>query len=342
MGNYIDGVNGVDFANEMEYLQNAGVEKINVRINSGGGSVLDGYAIITSILNSKVKVDTYIDGLAASMAATIAVCGKKTYMADYGTFMIHEAKGEDEKIAALFTNTINTILTNRTGKSTEDIAAMMKKETWLDAEGCKVHGFIDEIVNTGIRTKKPSATASVEEKFAVYNEIITKPKNNMKDINASLKLAENATEVEAVNAINSKEAELAALKIENAAFKAEKAAAEVAKKEALKTKATALGEKAFADKKIAEEEKAPLIENASSSEAAYSLVENMLNKISTTKVAEKVLPENAMKVLDEKRASWSWTDWSKNDPKGLDKMQNESPALFELLYNKEFPKKETK
>lgn len=261
-------------------------------------------------------------------------------MADYGTFMIHEAKGEDEKIAALFTNTINTILTNRTGKSTEDIAAMMKKETWLDAEGCKVHGFIDEIVNTGIRTKKPSATASVEEKFAVYNEIITKPKNNMKDINASLKLAENSTEVDVVNAIKSKDAEIAALKVENDAFKAEKQAAEVAKKEALKVKATALAENAFTAKKITEEEKAALIENASVSESAFSLVESMLNKISTAKEAVKVLPENATKVLDEKRANWSWIEWSKNDPKGLEKMQNESPALFELLYNKQFPKKD--
>lgn len=337
----MDGINGVDFANEMEYLQDK-CKKINVRINSSGGSVIDGYSIVSSILNSKVPVHCYIDGLAASMAANIAVSGKKCYMAAYGLFMIHEAKGSDPLIASYFSSTINTLLAARTNKSMDEIAVMMKAETWMNAEECLSQGIIDEIVTSNKPVKKPATTASVEEMYAIYNEIITKPINNMKQINASLKLAENATELEVVNAIASKDAELVNVKNENTALKAELAAIEVAKKDALKTKATNLANKAFEDKKITEEEKAPLIENASASEGAYSLVENMLAKISTDKKAAGVLPTNAKTIIDEKRANWKWSDWSKNDPKGLEKMQNESPALFELLYNNEFPKTEKK
>ncbi len=337
----MDGINGVDFANEMEYLQDK-CKKINVRINSSGGSVIDGYSIVSSILNSKVPVHCYIDGLAASMAANIAVAGKKCYMADYGLFMIHEAKGSDPLIASYFTSTINTLLSARTNKSMDDIAVMMKAETWMSAEECLNQGFIDEIITSNKSVRKPATTASVEEMYAVYNEIITKPINNMKQINASLKLAENATELEVVNAITSKDAELVNVKNENTALKAEIAAIEVAKKDALKLKATNLAEKAVADKKITDAEKAALIENASASEGAYSLVENMLSKISTDKKAENVLPEGAKKIVNEQRAGWTWTDWSKKDSKGLEKMQNESPALFELLYNNEFPKTEKK
>jgi len=323
----------------MEWLQN-NCKKINVRINSGGGSVLDGYAIVSSILNSKVPCCTYIDGLAASMAAVIAVSGKKCYMVDYGTFMIHNAIDtagtSEKKIVELFNDSIKTIISNRCGKSMDEVGKMMEKETWMNAKECLENGFIDEIVST----EKPiniKVNASIDERFAIYNEILTKPTNNMKQIQASLKLAENATEVDMVNAISAKDAEIAKLKLENEAFKAEKIANENAAKEALKVKATELAEKAEKDGKIKADEKAALIANASSSIENFSLVEKMIEKITNVKPAEKIFnSENAK--IDAERAAWSWTDWSKKDSKGLLKMKNESPALYEQLYNKEFKK----
>ena len=91
-GNLVSGISGSSFANEMQYLQN-NCSKINVRINSIGGNVIDGYSIVSAILNSVVRCDTYIDGLAASIAGVIAVAGKKCYMADFGTLMIHNPSG---------------------------------------------------------------------------------------------------------------------------------------------------------------------------------------------------------------------------------------------------------
>src|SRR4051812_21409466 len=87
------GINGRDFANEIERLQST-AKKINVRINSPGGSVLEGYAIVSAILNSSVPVDTYIDGLAASIAGVIAMAGQRVFIKDYGTLMLHNPYGD--------------------------------------------------------------------------------------------------------------------------------------------------------------------------------------------------------------------------------------------------------
>lgn len=332
-GYFVDGVNGSDFASEMAWLQDK-CKKINVRINSGGGSVIDGYAIVASILNSKVPVDTYIDGLAASMAAVIAVCGKKVYMADYGMFMIHNVSGGDDAIAAKFSETINTILAGRTGNTPEAVAEMMKKETWMNAEEAMAGKFIDEIVNTSNK-KKATLTNDVNELYAYFNEIIN-PKNNMKQIANTLKLSENVSEVEVVNAINAKDAQIAELQNKIAALEAEKAEAEQKRKEALKNKATELVNKAVEAKKIEAADVTELVNTASESEEKFALVEKMLSKINNVNKAVRIL-ENKAGVPDE-RATWTWSDWSKKDPKGLENMMKHQPEVYNELYNKEFKK----
>ena len=50
-------------------------DRINIRINSPGGSMYHGNAIVTAIQESKAEIHTYNDGLAASMASTIFLVG---------------------------------------------------------------------------------------------------------------------------------------------------------------------------------------------------------------------------------------------------------------------------
>ena len=133
-GMYVSGISGSAFAYEMQYLQDK-CKKINVRINSIGGNVLDGYSIVSAILNSTVKCDTYIDGLAASISGVIAMAGEKCYMADYGTMMLHNPKGgNSEDVLALVKNTLVTILSKRTKLDEDTINKMMDEETWLNAD----------------------------------------------------------------------------------------------------------------------------------------------------------------------------------------------------------------
>lgn len=63
--------------------------RINIRINSPGGSVYHGDAIINAIRRSSAEIHTYNDGMAASMAAQIWLASKNRHMAKNAKLMIH-------------------------------------------------------------------------------------------------------------------------------------------------------------------------------------------------------------------------------------------------------------
>lgn len=71
--------------NELEKEYN----RINIRINSPGGSVYHGDAIIAAIRRSPAEIHTYNDGLAASMGAQIWFASKRRHMAKNAKLMIH-------------------------------------------------------------------------------------------------------------------------------------------------------------------------------------------------------------------------------------------------------------
>lgn len=340
VGNYIHGISGAGFAHEMQYLQD-NCSKINVRINSIGGSVLDGYSIVSAILNSKVPCNTYIDGLAASISGVIALAGKKCYMSDYGTFMMHNPSGgSDEAVTSLVKNTLVTLLSNRTKQEPDAISKMMDTETWMDANMCLSMGLVDEIVSSNKKIKI-NTTNSLQDMAMIYNKVINPKKITMDKITNFLKLTNTSTEEEIVSTIESneatKDAEIVAL---NARLKVYEDKENEAKKAALadiKNKATSLVEKAIEDKKITLTEKDSFIELALVNIAS---VENMFSKISTVKNAVVDLTKvvNA-KGNAEDRSNWDIVEWSKKDPEGLEKMKNESPDLFNnavsLLSNKQ-------
>lgn len=68
-------------------------KRINVRINSPGGSVMHGEAILNALRNSTAEVHAYNDGLAASMAADIWMACKNRHMAKNAKLMIHNVVG---------------------------------------------------------------------------------------------------------------------------------------------------------------------------------------------------------------------------------------------------------
>lgn len=63
--------------------------RINIRINSPGGSVMHGDPIITAIRNSNAEIHTYVDGMAASMAFDIWLSGHKRHVGINSKLMIH-------------------------------------------------------------------------------------------------------------------------------------------------------------------------------------------------------------------------------------------------------------
>lgn len=329
-----DGVNGSDFANEIAYLQNK-TNLIKVRINSGGGSVLDAMAIQASIMNSAVPVECYIDGLAASAAFSIAVSGSKCYMNDYAKGMIHNtvdsSKTSNQKVLDVFNESIATTLTNRSKKTTEEITSMMSKETWMSSKECLENGFIDAIISTDKKLKAPKITNAFELE-AIYNEFLTPKKTSMKNINNEFGLpVENTDESLVITAYKSVKTENETLKAKVEAFEKEKKDAADAEKLALTNDVTAYATKLVTDKKIKEDEKAAFITNASTSRSVFELVKNSYDQIGDKKEAKKIFNAADVKADGEDRSTWNYMNWVEKDPKGLENLMNTNPEAFEAL-----------
>ena len=59
----------------IDELKGLGDRDVDLHINSLGGDVFDGQAIFTALRHHKGAVTTYIDGVAASIAALVALVG---------------------------------------------------------------------------------------------------------------------------------------------------------------------------------------------------------------------------------------------------------------------------
>jgi ATP-dependent Clp endopeptidase proteolytic subunit ClpP len=147
------GITAKDFTNELKELGPR--DRYIVRINSPGGDVFEGAAIYNALRRLKGDVEVHVDGLAASMASVIAMAGDKIVMGEASMMMIHNpwsfAIGEAEdmrKQADVLDKVKASILkayTKRSGKSEEDVSALMDAETWLTAEEAVAEGFADEV-----------------------------------------------------------------------------------------------------------------------------------------------------------------------------------------------------
>lgn len=144
-----------DFTGEITNCIENAADTMDIEIHSPGGSVFDGYTLYNEILNMRqrgVYVTAYIT-LAASMASVIAMAADKVVMREGGRMMIHEAKGGaqgDADELAKYSNLLESIsseiaviYSNRTGIAQDEIRAMMKKETWMDADQAVTAGFAD-------------------------------------------------------------------------------------------------------------------------------------------------------------------------------------------------------
>lgn len=138
-------------------LNSANGEDVEIHINSGGGSVYDGYEIYNAIAEYKGNVVIKIVGLAASAASFISQAPNATlYMSPLAEMMIHNSATYAEGQHAVMDSTsqmlqvtdatIAKAYTLKSGKSDQEIRALMEAETWLTSEQAKDLGLIDGIM----------------------------------------------------------------------------------------------------------------------------------------------------------------------------------------------------
>ena len=87
-----EGNTAKQFVSDFQALE-AAANTIHIRIKSPGRSVLDGLPIFNAIRASQKEVHTYVDGIAYSMGAMIALAGHTVHMASGSLLMLHNVSG---------------------------------------------------------------------------------------------------------------------------------------------------------------------------------------------------------------------------------------------------------
>lgn len=139
---------------------------IYLYVNTPGGSVSAGLAIVDTMNFIKADVQTIVMGTAASMGTIIASSGTKgkRFMLPNAEYMIHQPMGgtgggtqqTDMAIAAehlLKTrNKLEKILADNSGKTVKQIHKDAERDYWMSAEETLAYGFIDQIMdNTKVK-----------------------------------------------------------------------------------------------------------------------------------------------------------------------------------------------
>lgn len=161
---WFGGISAKTFAEELRAL-GAGIETLNIRINSPGGDVFDGLAIYNTLRRYQAQKNVSIDGMALSIASVIALAGDKVSMAENAMFMIHDPWGvvmgtaEDMRKQGDLMDTVKENLVSTYERRVvqtlgaapngedygERIREMMSAETWMTASQAVEEGFIDEV-----------------------------------------------------------------------------------------------------------------------------------------------------------------------------------------------------
>lgn len=146
--------------------QLAGCRDVIVYINSPGGDVFAGAEMYTALREHKGKVTVKVTGIAASAASMVAMAGDEVLMSPVAHMMIHDpwtyAAGnyrEFEHQAEVLREIGEGLIaayTAKTGKSRDEIAAMLEAETYMNAQRCVDEGFADGI----LYEQAPEADAS--------------------------------------------------------------------------------------------------------------------------------------------------------------------------------------
>ncbi|WP_407970647.1 head maturation protease, ClpP-related [Burkholderia pyrrocinia] len=148
---------------------------IVVAINSLGGDVFDAFAIYNAVRRYAGKVKGRVDGVAASAASLILMACDTIEMPSNARLMIHNPHtvaageaGDLRKLADLLESMSDSMLAayvERSGRTEDEVRAIMDAETWLTAAQAKEQGFCDAIVDP-IRIAAYAGAARLAARYA--------------------------------------------------------------------------------------------------------------------------------------------------------------------------------
>lgn len=164
-------ISAMSFKKELDAV--GAVEKINLYINSPGGSVFEGITIHNMLKRHEAEIIAHIDALAASIASVIAMAADKIIMPSNSMMMIHNAwsfvvgnaakmRKEADNLDRISSSAKESYLSRNLSISEDELQKMLDDETWLSAEDCVKYGLADEIV------EENKAAACVSDEVMQY------------------------------------------------------------------------------------------------------------------------------------------------------------------------------
>lgn len=142
------------------------INRINLTLNSEGGSIIEGNAIYNILKDHPAYVSTDIVGIALSMGSVVAMSSDEIKIAENGLFMIHNPWGfamgdakqlrKHAEVMDKMKKGLITAYRNKVDISEVELSELMDSETWYTAQEALDAGFVDSI------TGKVEAEASFD------------------------------------------------------------------------------------------------------------------------------------------------------------------------------------
>lgn len=177
------GISANEFVDALDELEDS-VTEIRLHINSPGGEVWEGLAIMNALRQHDAPVVAVVDGIAASAASFIACACDEVVMGGNTRMMIHDALGisvgqaKDMREFADFlddvSNNIASVYAAKTGGSTDEWRATMLEHglagTWYSAEEAVAAGLADR-VDGSESTEEPEGQPSDRWDLSVFGRV---------------------------------------------------------------------------------------------------------------------------------------------------------------------------
>lgn len=317
--------------------------KIAVRINSNGGDVFSGMAIYNALRTSTADITIYVDGVAASIAGVIALCGKPLYMSPYAKLMLHSVSGgtwgnasalrETASVMERIEGDLARMIAGRCGASEAEVRSRYfdEKDHWIDAEEAVRMGLADGIYE--LRGGEAAAPRTTEEIYNYFNNrLVSQPQNKremtlidqLRSIPSLSGASDEREIVEGVKALENKATKAEALEKANAEYKAQMEAARAKEVEAIVNKAVS-------DGKVGQEQapslKALLLSDRANAEAL----------LAGMKPKAKPMVSAYIREGEPAGDGWAGKTWDEIDKAGrLSELKAANAALFGEKFKEKF------
>ncbi len=193
--------------------QNKNASRIDIYINSPGGSVSEGIAIYNILKRTRSYKRVFIDGFACSIASVIAMAGNSISMPKSSMQMIHNAwtwtagNASELRKAADDLDKINEVVVNaymsKFKGTEEELRALLDNESYLTAEECLEYGLCTKIVEDNENTQE-DVNSGIEATTNLFENKLNKLvsiKNAIKELDAETVKPETVKETKNVETV---------------------------------------------------------------------------------------------------------------------------------------------